>query len=96
MILHCPECKAKYNLDTDKIPAASNKGITVTCPKCKHKFPLELEPRKPEEVKNNTSQEVIVPCPSCGHISISLKKCSGCGKVFTREDVEKLKITINS
>jgi predicted Zn finger-like uncharacterized protein len=94
MKLHCPECKAKYSLDTDKIPAASDKGITVTCPKCKHKFPLELKPREPV-AKNKASQEIIVPCPSCGHISISQKKCSGCGKAFTQEDVAKLKININ-
>jgi predicted Zn finger-like uncharacterized protein len=94
MKLHCPECKAKYSLDTDKIPAASDKGITVTCPKCKHKFPLELKPIEPV-VNKKTGQEVIVPCPSCGHISISLKKCSGCGKEFTQADVEKLKINIS-
>ncbi len=95
MKLQCPECKAKYNLDTDKIPAGSDKGITVTCPKCKHKFPLPLEPKKSGEENKNTVQEILVPCPSCGHISISQKKCPGCGKVFTREDVEKLKITIS-
>ncbi len=95
MKIHCPECKTKYSLDTDKIPAAPNKGITVTCPKCKHKFPLTIEPKESVEENKNTVQEILIPCPSCGHISISQKKCPGCGKVFTHEDVEKLKITIN-
>jgi predicted Zn finger-like uncharacterized protein len=95
MKLQCPECKAKYSLDTDKIPAASGKGVTVTCPKCKHQFPLELKQKEPV-AKSKTGEEIIVPCPSCGHISISQKKCSGCGKVFTQEDVAKLKINLSS
>jgi predicted Zn finger-like uncharacterized protein len=95
MKVYCPECKTKYSLDTDKLPPASDKGIKVTCPKCKHKFPLTLDHSETAEQNKNTVQEILIPCPSCGHISISQKKCPGCGKIFTREDVEKLKITIS-
>ncbi|NLA75854.1 MAG: hypothetical protein GX846_10365 [Deltaproteobacteria bacterium] len=95
MKLHCPECKSKYSLDTSKIPVASDKGITETCPKCKHKFPLTPDPEK-AGTEENIKQEILVPCPSSGHISISQTKCPGCGKVFTREDMERLKITIKA
>ena len=93
MKLQCPECKANYNLDISKIPAVTEKGITVTCPKCKHKFPLEI---KPEETTPGSAQkeEIIIPCPSCGHVNLSSKKCAGCGRVFTEEELKKIKITL--
>jgi len=93
MKLQCPECKAHYNLDVSKIPAVTEKGITVTCPKCKHKFPLQL---KPEEISEDIPREeaIIIPCPACSHVNISSDKCAGCGKVFTEEEIEKLKITV--
>ena len=93
MKLQCPECKAHYNLDASKIPAVTEKGITVTCPKCKHRFPLQV---KSVENTENISQEesIIIPCPACSHVNISLNKCAGCGKVFTEDEIEKYKITI--
>ncbi len=90
MKLQCPGCKANYNLDTSKIPVATEKGITVTCPKCKHKFPIHI---KPEE-SSTAEKEIIIPCPTCGHINLSTKKCAGCGRIFTDDELAKLKITI--
>jgi predicted Zn finger-like uncharacterized protein len=94
----CPGCNARYNLDTSKIPAVPEKGVTVTCPKCKHKFPLII---KPQDIKADTSKDtskekpdVIIPCPDCGHVNISSPKCLSCGKVFTKEELAKLKISI--
>lgn len=90
MKLQCPGCKANYNLDISKIPAVTEKGITVTCPKCKHKFPLHI---KPEDSSKN-GKEIIIPCPACGHVNLSTQKCAGCGKIFTENELAKLKITV--
>ncbi len=93
MKVQCPECNSNYNIDPSKVPSASDKGITVTCPKCKHKFPLEVKKEEPIETKNE-KKDMIIPCPDCGHVNISVKKCSGCGKIFSDEELEKLKIMI--
>ena len=94
MKLQCPGCNAKYNLDTSKLPAVPEKGITVTCPKCKHKFPLKLKPQEDKAAEGKEKQDMIIPCPDCGHVNISSPKCLGCGKVFTKEELAKLKISI--
>lgn len=94
MKVQCPECKANYNLDISKIPAIPEKGITVTCPKCKHKFPLNIKPQESKSDKSQQKEDIIIPCPDCGHVNISSKKCMSCGKVFTQEELNKLKITI--
>ena len=93
MKLQCPECKTHYNLDVSKIPTVTEKEITVTCPKCKHKFPLQIKPEEDLE-KTPQKEEIIIPCPSCSHVNISTNKCAGCGKVFTEDEIGKLKITI--
>ena len=94
MKVQCPGCNARYNLDTSKLPAVPEKGVTVTCPKCKKKFPLVI---KPQDIKTDTGkakQDIIIPCPDCGHVNISSPKCLGCGKMFTKEELAKFKITI--
>ena len=52
MIIVCPECSTKFNVDSDRIP---NKGAKVRCARCKHVFlvekPLENEVPILEEVK---------------------------------------------
>lgn len=94
MKLQCPGCNAKYNLDASKIPAVPEKGITVTCPKCKQKFPLKLNPQESEADNSKQNQDMLIPCPDCGHVNISSPKCLGCGRVFTKEELAKLKISI--
>lgn len=94
MKLQCPGCYAKYNLDTSKIPAVPKKGITVTCPKCKCKFPLKLKPQESKSDDGKQKQDMLIPCPDCGHVNISSPKCLGCGRVFTKEELDKLKIKI--
>lgn len=37
MIVECPNCRAKYNLPEDKIPAG---GTKVRCTQCSHVFPV--------------------------------------------------------
>ncbi len=92
MKLQCPECEAHYSLDLSKIQAVTEKGITVTCPKCKHKFPLHLV--QEEKKINDVQNEEIIPCPACGHVNISSKKCVGCGKVFAEEELKKIRIPL--
>ena len=94
MKLQCPECKAHYNLDITKIPGVTEKGITVTCPKCKHKFPLHIKLEVTSIANSLKKEEMIIPCPACGHVNISSKKCAGCGKEFTKDEQDKLKIKI--
>ena len=94
MKLQCPGCNAKYNLDTSKIPSIPEKGITVTCPKCKHKFPLKLKSKESKTDASKQKKDMLIPCPDCGHVNISSPKCLGCGRAFTKEELEKLKITI--
>ena len=94
MKLQCPGCNAKYNLDDSKIPAVPEKGITVTCPKYKQKFPLKLKPQESKADNSKQKQDMIIPCPDCGHVNISSPKCLGCGRVFTKEELAKLKISI--
>jgi ribosomal protein L32 len=97
MKVQCPGCKSIYNIDISKIPAIPEGGITTTCPKCKGKIPVRLDaksagPKSGEEKESN----VIIPCPQCGHVNVSSKVCVSCGKVFTKEELASLEISIGS
>ena len=94
MKVQCPGCNAKYNLDISKLPEIPQRGITVTCPKCKHKFPLIIKKEEAKTDEIRKSQDILIPCPDCGHVNISSPKCLGCGKVFTKEELTRLKISI--
>ena len=92
MRVRCPKCKAGYQIDISKIPAIPEGGITTTCPKCKGEIPIKLESDESTEAIN----EQLIPCPDCGHINISTKSCTQCGKVFSKEELEKMTIRIGS
>ena len=83
MKVQCPGCNAKYNLDISKLPEVPEKGIAVTCPKCKHKFPLVIKKEETKTGETRKSQDIL-----------SSPKCLGCGKVFTKEEMTRLKISI--
>ncbi|MCK5912532.1 MAG: zinc-ribbon domain-containing protein, partial [Desulfuromusa sp.] len=46
MIIVCPECSTKFNVDSERIP---DKGTKVRCARCKHVFLVEkpLEQKAP-------------------------------------------------
>ena len=90
MKVQCPSCKANYNIDISKIPEIPPHGIHTTCPKCKAQIPIKIE-SKPQ---NNQKEELIIPCPHCGHVNVSTKTCVRCGAVFTDEEQTKLSIHI--
>jgi ribosomal protein L37E len=95
MRVQCPKCKANYNIDISKIPAIPEGGITTTCPKCKGKIPISIDKNKPEPESGKSGETaVIIPCPQCGHFNVSAGACAVCGKIFTKEEIESLKITI--
>jgi hypothetical protein len=90
MKVKCPGCGASFNIDISKIPVIPEGGITTTCPRCKGKIPINLESGLSETQRIGQ----IIPCPQCGRINISTDFCSGCGKAFSREEIEKLEIPI--
>lgn len=94
MKVKCSGCNASYNLDTSKIPIVPEKAYTITCPKCKNKIPLQLKAPINETENSEQQQTVIIPCSDCGHVNIAPKKCAGCGKVFTEDELEILKINV--
>lgn len=59
MIIACPECSTKFNVDSDRIPDA---GAKVRCARCKHVFlaekPLVQEPPSLEEVETFQAESV--------------------------------------
>jgi len=97
MKITCPNCKTAYNIDISKIPVIPEGGITTTCPKCKGKIPITLEsvPSKRQVSSKRRQIDQIIPCPACGHINISTNICTGCGKAFSKEEIEKLEIPIS-
>ena len=90
MKAQCPKCKAVYNIDDSKIP---EKGAHATCPKCKNRFPIKKD--KEPQTQTEAYQEEIIPCPNCGHLNISSDSCASCGTVFSKEDKERLAITLD-
>ena len=101
MKIQCPKCKAGYNIDVSKLPAVPEGGISVTCPKCKNKIPVSLsgqaqsQPQAQQGAKSSEPSSII-PCPECGHVNVAAKTCVSCGKVFTKEELAKLSISIGS
>ena len=91
MDVKCPNCKSTFNIDISKIPVIPEGGITTTCPKCKGKIPINLG----HGLSKTQQIEQIIPCPECGRINISTNICTGCGKVFSKEEIEKLEIPIS-
>ena len=59
MIIACPECSTKFNVDSDRIPDG---GAKVRCARCKHVFlaekPLVQESPFPEEVETFHAESV--------------------------------------
>ena len=57
MIIVCPECSTKFNVDSDRIP---DKGIKVRCARCKHVFLVEKLPEQEtsalEETENSQEE----------------------------------------
>lgn len=93
MKVQCPNCKANYQIDLSKIPVIPEGGVTTTCPKCKGKIPIKFDSEPSEETEDAPVQ--ILACPDCGHINISTTTCTLCGKVFTKEEIEKSIITLS-
>ena len=99
MKIQCPKCKAGYNIDVSKLPAVPEGGISVTCPKCKNKIPVSLsgqaQPKaQSQPAAKGSEPSSIIPCPECGHVNVAAKTCVSCGKVFTKEELDKLSISI--
>jgi predicted Zn finger-like uncharacterized protein len=99
MKIQCPKCKAGYNIDISKLPAIPEGGISVTCPKCKNKIPVSLsgqaQPQSQQKAKESEPSSII-PCPECGHVNVASKTCVSCGKVFTKEELNSLSISIGN
>lgn len=90
MKIQCPKCNAGYNIDITKIPAIPEGGVTVNCPKCKGKIPVSLtDHSKPQKKEKDSEPSNIIPCPKCDHVNIGSKTCVSCGKVFTKEEIQK-------
>lgn len=92
MKIQCPHCKANYKIDLSKLPVIPEGGITTTCPKCKGKIPIQPDPELPNQ--HDDTQVQIIACPECGHMNISTNTCTLCGKVFTKEEIEKSTILL--
>ena len=68
MIITCPECSTRFNINSDRIP---DQGAKVRCARCKHVFlaekPLDLDSPHPEDVEISeeepTTDSVEQPSP---------------------------------
>ena len=91
MKAQCPKCKAVYNIDDSKIP---EKGAQATCAKCKTRFNIKRGDKAADKTDEAREPQLIITCPKCGHVNLTLDKCIQCGTVFSDEDREKLGIQI--
>ncbi|MFC1840061.1 zinc-ribbon domain-containing protein [Thermodesulfobacteriota bacterium] len=95
MKAQCPKCKAVYNIDDSKIP---EKGAQATCAKCKTRFNVKRADKRADKAIDKGDKagepQVIITCPSCGHVNLTIDKCGQCNAVFTDEDKKKLGIKI--
>ncbi len=60
MIIVCPECSTKFDVNADRIPDA---GAKVRCARCKHVFTASKETAA-EEIENNADDETLVEEPA--------------------------------
>ena len=94
MKIQCPNCKTVYNINDSKLPPIPDKGAFATCRKCKERMPIK--PMKTESKREPEAyQEEIIPCPKCGHVNVSTDACVKCGREFTLEEKEKIKIVLD-
>jgi len=65
MIIVCPECSTRFNVNADRIPEG---GAKVRCARCKHVFlaekPLDQEPQAIEEVESFQEEPTADDSPS--------------------------------
>jgi len=73
MIIQCPSCEKKYNVESSKVTA---KGVKITCPSCKHQFIVRKKgDEKPAEPKKKgPPQKKGPPCAVCGEPSTHVFK----------------------
>jgi predicted Zn finger-like uncharacterized protein len=84
MKVQCPQCGASYQIEDSRIP---EKGALATCKKCKNRFQVKRgAPQAESPTKVETSEDLLIPCPDCGHWNISSDKCESCGRAFTSEE----------
>ena len=79
MIITCPQCARKHNVNPDiiKVHLASGKNISATCRSCKFKFPVLAD-----QISDRSSQEPVVRKLKSRKICVTLSK-GGVGKTTT-------------
>lgn len=79
MVIQCPQCNKKYNIEGSKI---TEQGVKVTCPACQHQFIVrKKQEEKPEDKKKKKEDKKAEPqkpkgpaCAVCGEPSTHIFK----------------------